>query len=714
METSCPVQETILQLQSAAIIRPKNHYRRKEILSLLDEIADGRANEGHLDAILTLADALVGDDGDGAAKAAGKGVRTVLIDHREAFLSHIHSKNCISGACVHLTPAPCQMACPAGIDVPAYVSLIGKGRYDEAIEVIRRTNPFPWVCGLVCTRPCETACIRGCIDTPVAIKSLKAFAAEAAMSAGTYRNPERLPHRDQKICIVGAGPAGLTAAYYLALRGFKVRVIETLPEAGGMLLVGIPRYRLPHEVIQKEVEMIRQLGVEFQFSTQFGWRIHMNQLRKEGFKAFLFTIGAHKCSPMHVSGENDFAEVYTAVSFLREVALGDRQKPGKRVVVIGGGNVAIDSARTCIRLGCEEVILVYRRSREEMPADIEEIEQAEEEGVKLNFLMIPTKIIGQDYSIKAMRFVKARLVDVPGSRRKRPKPIEGSEFTMAVDAVISAVGQRIDPIIMNDLPQLEWTRWNTIEAGEVNMDTSLAGVFAAGDAVSGPDTVVGAIAGGKKAADAIEGYLLGHPPKKIPTVPPRSRRVALIETSGEEKLSVKRAPMPLLDDNRRRTLFQQVELGYNENAAKKEASRCLRCDICVRCRRCVEICRDEMGIGALRFGYMDPEKPGITDFHITKDRCISCGACAANCPNDAIRIEDRGDQRLLILCGTVLNRQQLVFCQCCGEPLGTAAYLSHIKEKIGTVTAAHHEREVCEACARKEMARQAIGAATPM
>ena len=712
METSCPVQETTVQLQATAVIRPKSIYRVERVLQLLEEIAGGKADESHLGDLLSLADELAGDPEDAAAVAAGERLRAAVTDHRETFLSHIRSKNCITGACVHLTPAPCQTACPAGIDVPAYVTLIGKGRYDEAIDVIRQTNPFPWVCGLVCTRPCETACVRGCIDTPVAIKSLKAFAAEAAMSAGTYRNPEHLPARNRKVCIVGAGPAGLTAAYYLALKGFQVRVIESLPEAGGMLLVGIPRYRLPHGVIQKEVAMIRRLGVEFQFNTRFGWRVHMNQLRREGFEAFLFTIGAHKCSPMRVKGENDFAEVYTAVSFLREVALGDRKKPGKRVVVIGGGNVAIDSARTCIRLGCEEVILVYRRSREEMPADEEEIEQAEEEGVKLNFLMIPTKIIGKDYSVKAMQFVKAKLVAVEGSRRKRPRPIEDSEFTMEVDAVISAVGQRIDPVIMNDLPQLEWTRWNTIKTDDVTMDTSLDGVFAAGDAVSGPATVVGAIAGGKKAADAIERYLLKQPPRVNAPVPPRSPRVEVIEAAAADKLAQKRAEMPLLDHHRRRTLFQQVELGFKEAAARQEARRCLRCDICIRCRKCVEICRDEMGIGALQFGYMDAEQPGRTDFQITRDRCISCGACAANCPNDAIRIEDREGDRLLILCGTVLNRQKLVFCRGCGAPLGTARYLDHVRDKIGTVEVERHHREFCDVCARKEMARRYAGAAT--
>jgi NADPH-dependent glutamate synthase beta subunit-like oxidoreductase len=709
VEKSCPVQQITDRLRAIAVTRPKSIYRVENLLLLLKEIAAGRAEDSHLDAILLLADKLTSDPQDLEAIEAGKLVQQAVLADRESFLSHIRDRNCLTGACVHLTPAPCQIACPAGIDVPAYVTLIGQGRYAEAIQVIRRTNPFPWVCGLVCTRPCESACVRGCIDTPVAIKSLKAFASEAAISAGTYTNPECMPSNNRKVCIVGAGPAGLTAAYYLALKGYQVKVIEKLSEAGGMLWVGIPRYRLPHETIQKEVEMIARLGVEFQYNMQFGWRIHMTQLLKEGFEAFLFTIGAHKCSPISVKGENDFAEVYTAVSFLREVALGDRQKPGNRVVIIGGGNVAIDSARTCIRLGCKEVNLVYRRSREEMPADYEEIEQAEEEGVKMNFLMIPTEIIGEAYSVKAMRFIKARLVKVKGSKRKRPQPIEGTEFTMEVDAIISAVGQRIDQVIMNDLPNLEWTRWNTIGTGDVTMETSLEGIFAAGDAVSGPATVVEAIAGGKRAADAIDRYLSKKPPKIQTPVPPRSKRVPLIETDADEKMTLPRASLPLLDYQRRRTSFQQVELGFSEESAKKEARRCLRCDICIRCRRCVEICRDEMGIGALEFGYMDADHPRPTDFRVTREKCISCGACAVNCPNDAIRIEDRDGDRLLVLCGTVLNRQKLISCRSCGAAAGTAVYLDYIKNKIGTIGQIIHDRQLCDSCARKENARKSVG-----
>ena len=714
MEGTCPVQQAREHLKWISGLRPKNAYRLEWISDCLDRIADGRAEAADLENILASAAELSASAGDAAAAAVGDFLHATITKHTEIFLSHIHSKNCMVQVCGRLKPAPCQVACPAGIDVPAYVTHVGHGNYAEAIRVIRRTNPFPWVCGLVCTRPCETECVRGCIDKPVSIKTLKAVAAEAVMAAGTYDNPEPEPARKHKVCIIGAGPAGLTAAYYLALEGYKVKVIEAQAMAGGMLYVGIPRYRLPIEVIQKEVAAIESLGVQFQFNTRFSWHVHMDQLRKEGYDAFLFTIGAHKCSPMGIRGENDFAEVFTAVSFLREVARGEGQKPGNRVVIIGGGNVAIDSARTCVRLGCDEVHLVYRRSREEMPADPEEIEQAAEEGVKLNFLQIPTEIFGKDHSVRAMQFIKARLIDVEGSQRKRPQPIDGTEYTMEVDAVISAVGQRIDRPVMDGLNDLQWTRWNTILTSDVTMGTSLEGIFAAGDAVSGPATVVEAIAGGKKAASAIHRYLSKLVPHQQLPVPPRDDRVALIETSADEKMTLTRPSMPLLDDNRRRMLFQQVELGYGDEVARQEARRCLRCDICIRCGKCVEVCRDEMGINALAFGYMDAERPGSTDFRLTRDKCILCGACAVNCPNDAMRIEDQGGERLLILCGTVLNRRKLFPCPSCKKPVGVKPYLDHVNGKLaaeGRVVPAQH---LCDECARLNKATQFVGTVMPV
>ncbi len=709
-EISCPVSKTIDALDaliaSNRLKTPKYRRMAEEILTLMKDVAWGRAGKDHLKAMTALTHELTQASDAPVCVEVGQMLNKALTDHAESFQSHVDTHNCATGECVKLAPAPCQMACPAGIDIPTYVTLIGMGRYDEAIEVIRKDNPFPWVCGLVCTRPCEFMCVRARIDTPVSIKFLKAYAAERAMSEGRYRNPTPAEPNGKKVCIVGAGPGGMTAAYYLALKGYGVRVIEQLPMAGGMLMVGIPRYRLPREVIDREVDMIRQLGVEFQFNRRFGWRVHMNQLRKEGFQAFLFTIGAHKCAPMWVPGENDYAEVYTAVSFLREVALGDREKPGDRVVIIGGGNVAIDAARTCIRLGCKEVMLAYRRTRAEMPADEEEIEQAEEEGVQMHFLTIPVEIMGVDYSMTKLHCVRAELVAKEGSSRMSPVPIFGSDFFMEIDAIIVAVGQRIDQKIMSDLPDLEWTRRNTINVNRATMETSLEGVFAAGDDVLGPATVIEAIAGGKKAAESIDRYLNGLPQPQLPPVAVRRARTDFLQVPASTKRSLKRPEMPLLNFNRRRVTFQQVELGYEENAVREEARRCLRCDICRRCGDCVAVCRDKMGVNALKLGYFDFDHPVKTDFRDVAEKCIACGACAQNCPNNAMQIKDDGDVRILSLCGTVLNRQKLEFCKSCGAVLGPAKYLDYIDQRISQQTAGGGDRYLCLNCSRQKTAKQ--------
>ncbi len=705
-DLKCPVSKTIEVLKAALssgdLKIPESRQIVEEILSLMEDIAWGSAGNDHIASIIELSSRLIHRNNSPACVELGNTVKNTIETNMESFISHVKTHICESGECAYLVPAPCQMACPAGIDIPTYVTLIGQGRYDEAIEVIRKDNPFPWVCGLVCTRPCELMCVRARLDTPVSIKFLKAFAAEKAMSEGRYKNPKKAPSNGKKVCIIGAGPSGMTAAYYLALKGYTVRVIEQLPMAGGMLMVGIPRYRLPREVIDREVEFIRELGVEFQFNTRFGWRVHMNQLRKEGFEAFLITIGAHKCSALSIPGENDFAEVYTAVSFLREVALGDREKPGDKVLVIGGGNVAIDSARTCIRLGSKEVMLAYRRTRAEMPADEEEIEQAEEEGVQMNFLTTPVEIQGEDHSMTRMHFIRAELVEVEGGTRKYPVPIFGSDFYMDIDAVIVAVGQRIDHIGMKDLPDLDWTRRGTVNVNRATMETSMKGVFAAGDNVLGPATVIEAIAGGKKAAKSIDRYFTGIPQPTMPPVPVRRSRTAFIEVTAGKKMTLKTAEMPLLNYNRRRVTFQQVELGFEEEQARQEAQRCLRCDICRRCGDCVVVCRDKMGIDALHLGYFDFDHPVKTDFRKIAEKCIACGACATACKNNAMQIQDVGDERILSLCGTILNRQKLEFCEDCAKVLGPSKYLDYIDKRINERITPGSHRYLCDDCSRKK------------
>lgn len=710
-EKPCPVNDSITALQdyikTGRFKHPKNRLMADEVLDLLEDLAWGRGSREHVPAIDSLLKKMKTYAVDDKAESAAQMLLSTLSKNMEVFESHAQTHICKNGACIKLAPAPCQMACPAGIDIPTYITLIGMGKDAQAIEIIRRDNPFPWVCGLVCTRPCEFMCVRARIDTPVSIKFLKAFAAERAMSQGKYLNPPKADPVNKRVCVIGAGPGGMSCAYYLALKGYEILVIEKLPSAGGMTLIGIPRYRLPREVIDREVAMLEDLGVKFMFNTVFGQDISMEKLKKQGFEAFFFAIGAHRAYNLGIPGEKELGAV-EAIDLLKQVALGQRHKPGERVIVVGGGNVAIDAARTCLRLGCRDVTIAYRRTRDEMPADIEEVEQAEEEGIRFSFLTVPLEIIGKSGKAQGLRSLRAELVKIEGSTRMSPVPVEGSEFIMDADVIITAIGQQVESSCMKEIPGLKWTRRSTIDVNMVSMETSVPGIFAAGDAVTGPATVIEAIGGGKKAAESIHRYLSGIPQPKMPPVPVRRSREKCLEVPSSTKMVLKKPEMPLLNIDRRRTTFQQVELGYSENAVREEARRCLRCDICRRCGECVEICRDKMEVNALEMGYFDFDHPVKTDFRKTQDTCITCGACANNCPNEAMKIKDSQGERILSLCGTVLNRQKILNCEICGNSVGPRRYLDFIKKSMGPIPEKTDNRIICGTCLRNKGAADTV------
>jgi heterodisulfide reductase subunit A len=480
---------------------------------------------------------------------------------------------------------PCKDACPAHIDVQGYVALIGQGKFAEALALIRRTIPFPGVIGRVCNHPCETACNRGEYDQPLAICSLKRFVADVETE------PAPLPaievHRDQTVAIVGAGPAGLTAAHDLALQGYGVTVFEALPVAGGMLAVGIPDYRLPRDVLDAEIRRIEALGVEIRLNTPIGAAggPGLDDLRRD-YDAVFVGVGAHLERQLRIEGE-DLVGVAPGAVFLREMNLGQPVASGKRVAVVGGGNVAIDAARSVLRLGAEAVTIVYRRSRVEMPASAWEVEDAEEEGIHFHFLANPVRIVGQAGQVAGLECVRMELGEPDASGRRRPIPIAGSEFVLDVDMVIPAIGQRPDLGFMgtNGLPV---TRWETLAADPDTLATGVAGVFAGGDAVSGPATAIKAIAAGKRSAESIHRYLQGQdlafPAQGLPAVP-----FEQVDLRRARKQA--RAAMPKLAHDARTASFVEVEQGLTAEQAVAEAQRCLNCAVCSECRQCVVACQ---------------------------------------------------------------------------------------------------------------------------
>jgi heterodisulfide reductase subunit A len=405
----------------------------------------------------------------------------------------------------------CQETCPVHINIRRYVGLVADGRYEEALAEVRDRNPLPAVCGRVCHHPCESACNRGHQDEPVAIDAIKRFAADyelALRKAGKSflpPVPKKMP--DSKVAVVGAGPAGLTVAHDLALLGYEPTIFEAAPVPGGMLWICIPEYRLPRDIIQAEVDYIKHLGVELKLNTPIGPDLTFDDLLNQGFKAVFLGIGAHKGLKLRVEGEDDFEGFLDCIQFLRQVNLGDTSKPGKKVVVIGGGNSAIDSARTALRVGSDEVTILYRRTRREMPANSWEIDEAEHEGVRLEYLAAPVKILGENGKVCGMLCQKMELGKLDASGRRRPVPIEGSEFEIETDCVIPAISQEPDISFLHEDHGLEISRWNSIVIDSRTGMTNRPGIFSGGDADTGPATVIEAIAAGHVAAEGMHRYI---------------------------------------------------------------------------------------------------------------------------------------------------------------------------------------------------------------
>ncbi len=570
---------------------------------------------------------------------------------------------------------PCSLNCPAGTDCQGYVKLISQGKYKEAVELVKDRVPLPASIGRVCPHPCETACRRQMVEEPISIAFLKAFAADKDLKSDNKFIPEIKPATGKTVGIIGGGPAGLTAAYFLATKGHKVTIYDAMPKMGGMLRYGIPQYRLPKEVLDMEIDTIKELGVEMINNVKIGKDITLDDFKSK-FYATLVAIGAWKSSSMGVTGE-DLNGVYGGIDFLRSVALKKPFSIGEKVAVCGGGNTAMDACRTAVRLGAKEVYVIYRRTRAEMPAEKVEIDEAEEEGVTYKFLCNPVEFIGENGMLKEVKLQKMVLGEPDAGGRRKPVPVDEFE-TIALDSAIMAIGQKIS---IDGFEELELTNRGNISADTTTFRTSIDGIFAVGDATNrGASIAIEAIGEAQKASEVIDSFLNG---KMVAYKKPFVSEKIVTAEDLRDREKISRAKMPQRSAEERKHDFDEVNLGFTDEMAISEAKRCLECgchdyheckliryanqyDIhperfcgdkhncpkeqklvtierdqnkCVLCNLCVRVCDEEVGKGILGLvgrGFttvIKPEfnKPEVLTF------CKDCQKCVNNCPTGALK-----------------------------------------------------------------------------
>ena len=483
--------------------------------------------------------------------------------------------------------APCRTSCPANLNVQAYVAMVKMGKYREAVEIIMQDLPFPGVLGRICPRGCEDNCRRLELDEAISIRELKRVAADH-VKLSEIPVPDITP-RDETVAVIGSGPAGLSAAYFLALDGYQVAVYESMPEAGGMLRYGIPEHRLPRPVLDAEIENLKRYGIQIHTNTPIGKDLTIEDLQKQGVGAIFLAIGAWKSLKLRVPGEEIPRGVSDVTSFLREVHLGKLKKLAGRVVVIGGGHSALDGARVALRLGASEAHILYRRTRAEMLAEPEEVLEAEKEGVQIHFQVAPVRILGENGSISGIRCLRTRLTDADHTGRPRPVPIEGSEFLVATDHVIPAIGQEPDFDLLGDDHNLDVSKWNLLTVNAETLQTNRPGIFAGGDVITGPATVIEAVAAGKRAAKYMAEYVQG---KELPAERQKKPSAGKnwVAVPQEEPIRKRMTP-PTLPLEKRFSGFEEVNLLVDEPSAQKEAARCLDCGGCCECLQCVTACK---------------------------------------------------------------------------------------------------------------------------
>jgi len=530
--------------------------------------------------------------------------------------------------------APCVTTCPAKVDIQSYLRQVRNGNFEVAVKIIKDRNPFPLVCGRVCPHPCEAACRRNIVDMPVAINHVKRFTADWDIARKTPWIPKKSAPSGRKIAVVGAGPSGLSAAYYSALNGHEVTVFERQPHAGGMMRYGIPEYRLPKATLDREIDIIRSLGVRIVTGKALGMHLRLEDIQRD-FDAVYLAIGSWTATPLHIEGEN-LDGVRLGIHYLEQVTKGIDAHPGNTVVVLGGGNTAIDCARTALRRGAEKVRLVYRRTHAQMPAEEFEVREALHEGVEMVFLASPVRIEQNAAGRKEVHFLKMELGEKDRSGRRKPVPVDGSEFVIVADTVIGAVGQSTNVhFLYNDLP-VRLNKWGDIDVNPKTLQCSADKIFAGGDCVTGPATVIQGIAAGRRAAAAMHSFITRgyvHEENDVYSCN-RGTLEDLPRWEFEEIPRIPRVPTRFIDDEERVGGFKEVELGYTEEDARHEAQRCLKCG-CSERYHCT--LRKEASIHGVEHKKPYHARPSLPLVHdhpfIARDhnKCISCGRCVAAC-----------------------------------------------------------------------------------
>jgi NADH-quinone oxidoreductase subunit F len=552
----------------------------RRMLEILTRITEGRGRLVDLETIQEIAAGM----SNGSLCALGQltpgPVMSALQYFEDEFRAHILDQTCPAGTCPNLVRARCLNACPAGVDIPAYVALVAQGRYAEALEIHRERNPLALICGRVCPAFCEAKCRRGDVDEPIAIRLVKRFMADQEIDR-PWRFPRPVEPKNKKVAIIGAGPAGLTAGIRLVELGYQVTVYEKLPVAGGMMAVGIPEYRLPRDVLHKEIAHLQQAGVEIRLGQELGRDFTLGGLLGDmGYQAVVMALGAHRSYRLGIPGE-ELPGVFSGTDFLRETALGRPPSVrGKRVVVVGGGASAIDAARTALRLGAASVQIVYRRTQEDMPAWKDEIHEAFREGIQFHFLTHPIGVLGPEF-VTGIECQLQRPGDFDLSGRRRPVPIEESEyeesqFVLNADVLIAAIGQAADLEGLKGEEELSYDHKGNLTVGE-NLATTRPGVFAAGDLALGPATVVEAVAQGNRVAAAVHAYLQGEPVERPQFITHYHEVEQTINL--EDYLEARQSAVRRLSKEERIRNFLEVEAGLGERDAREEAKRCLRCEL---------------------------------------------------------------------------------------------------------------------------------------